>query len=147
MSFGVIQYKSPFRCVPRHPDHICAFCGTKVDVKYAYDVESATDYPEASRCDETSVYSCSSCTLKRMYTPPKELLNGHYEYDFDITDPYQYMSTLQRMYKDLETARDRFHKQWIYCYGCHKYIRMDSTIELTEPHQWKCSVCSTVVKE
>lgn len=145
MSFGVIQYKSPFRCVPRHPDHICGFCGTKVDVKYAYDVESAARYPQASQCDATSVYSCSSCTLKRMYYIPDQ----EFKYEFDLSDPYKYMSTLQRMYSDLDKAQKRFHKKWVYCYGCKKYVLVENAIEDMsegEAPVLKCKDCGSLLK-
>lgn len=143
MPFGVIQYKSPFRPVPRNPDHVCGFCGTRLDVRYAYDVDNSESYPEASRADEKSVYSCSSCTLKKMYSVP-----GHqFEYDFDIADPYKFMSTLQRMYKDVDTMRERFQKNWCYCCGCMKYIRVEDNIESTDDNNkpiLKCAQCGSI---
>lgn len=145
MSFGVIQYKSPFRPVPRDPKHVCGFCSTKVDVKYAYDVDSSEKYPEESRADSTSVYSCSSCTLRKMYSIPSH----QFEYDFDISDPYKFMSTLQRMYKDVDTMRDKFHKNWFYCYGCMKYVRMADTTEDVDTDNkpvLKCAHCGSIHK-
>ena len=142
MSFGVIQYKSPFRCVPRHPDHVCGFCGTKVDIKYAYDVESSEQYPEASRCDATSVYSCSSCTLKKMYYIPDQ----EFKYEFDLSDPYKYMSTLQHMYSDLNQASQRFHKKWVFCYGCQKYVLVADSVKDDSNNTLTCSACGAVLK-
>lgn len=143
MSFGVIQYKSPFRPVPRDPKHICGFCGTKVDVKYAYDVASSESYPEASRADATSVYSCSSCTLKMMYSVPSH----EFQYDFDISDPNKFMSTLQRMYKDVAAMRDKFHTNWFYCYGCKRYVRTEERVKSVMDNNQpvlRCSRCGTL---
>ena len=67
MSFGMLKYDTPFRPVPCNTKHICGFCSTPVDVKYAYDVDSSDNFSEASRASEKSVYICSSCTLKKMY--------------------------------------------------------------------------------
>ena len=145
MSFGVIQYKSPFRPVLRNLDHVCGFCGTKVDVKYAYDVESSVGYPEPARCDATSVYSCSSCTLKRMYSIPDQ----EFKYEFDLSDPYKYMSTLQRMYADVEKAKNRFHKKWAYCYGCHKYVPVENGVQEASEEGTsvlKCSDCGEILR-
>ncbi len=143
MSFGVIQYKSPFRCVPRNPNHICGFCGTNVDVKYAYDVDSSENYPEASKADATSVYSCSSCTLKKMYHVPSK----PFQYEFDISDPYRYMSTLQKMYKDCESAKNRFHERWFFCCGCNVYVSKDclTNEETPEGNQTlRCTICGKI---
>lgn len=145
MSFGVIKHPSYFRLVPRNHKHVCGFCGTRADVKYAYSVDTAENYPEDARADATSVYSCSSCTLKRIYSIP----DHQFEYDFDISDPYKFMSTLQRMYKDVDTMRDKFHETWFYCCGCMKYVRMgDSTEAIDENNSrvLKCTHCGSIYK-
>lgn len=145
MSFGVIQYKSPFRPIPRNRNHVCGFCGTRVDVKYSHDVDSSDKYPEESRETETSIYSCSSCTLRRMFTFP----NHQFDYDFNIADPYKFMSTLQRMYKDLETQKTLFHKTWVYCYGCKAYVRVEDSIVTKDEDRdvLKCATCDSVLRD